>query len=226
MTLVGYWPMKENSGNARDYSGRENEVESYGGVSKDVQAITGGTGWSFDGEDDYAQAPDLSIYHTFPLTYAVWVFLPNNFYSGSNGGIMEKGPVSDSPGMGLGRSDGKLVLNAINTDGEGLGTQQVNTTNPSEGNWHHLVGVWTGKTSDNIKLYVDGTIEDSSAPETPGTDPTEKLAFATWGNSTSSNVKCTICEARIYNRVLTESEIQYLYQVAERGRKVTHKKNR
>jgi len=79
-------------------------------------------------------------------------------------------------------------------------------TYPTDDAWHNVIG-----TEDNsgVNLFIDGTqVASSTWAGAPGT-PTQTAAFAI---GSPDNVNATpaglMSDIRIYNRVLTSSEIQ------------------
>ena len=67
MTLIGYWPLNENSGKAYDRSGNGNHGSLNGAVTQGETGLLGNTAYDFDGNDDYIQFktpcafPNLSL---------------------------------------------------------------------------------------------------------------------------------------------------------------------
>ena len=77
---------------------------------------------------------------------------------------------------------------------------------PIAGKWYHFVGTWG---SGGIKIYIDGELKGTN-PYTGGVPQWTHynyLGTNTWGGYVNS----TIDEVRIYNRALSDSEIQELY---------------
>ena len=89
--------------------------------------------------------------------------------------------------------------------------------NVTDGAWHHVA--WTQKkdgsgTSEVWKLYVDGVYETTGSFATKD-DPAGTTICIGRGSSGSffpNNFNGTIDEVRIYNRVLSDTEIQALGQ--------------
>jgi hypothetical protein len=78
----------------------------------------------------------------------------------------------------------------------------------SYGTWYHVVGTYDGT---NIKMYVNGKLEDSRATTvTPGT---QTSSFVIGKNAMASNryLDGKIDDVRIYNYALSLAQIQKIY---------------
>jgi hypothetical protein len=51
--LIGWWPLHESSGKAKDLSGNGNDGALNNGVRQGVAGKGGLTAYSFDGKDEY-----------------------------------------------------------------------------------------------------------------------------------------------------------------------------
>ena len=96
--------------------------------------------------------------------------------------------------------------------GVGDATQSVNI---SDGNWHHIVGV-LDRNSSKIEIFVDGLFKSSKIITLEGDTPNSSAPFEigrkyiVWGEPNGYFLGL-IDDIRIYNRVLSESEIKQLY---------------
>ena len=84
------------------------------------------------------------------------------------------------------------------------------STLPSTGDWHHIVGIISG--NDISALYIDG-VSSAGAAATYAADSrvlTNVLEIGS-GVSGSESFDGVIDEVRIYNRALSASEVQALY---------------
>jgi hypothetical protein len=89
-------------------------------------------------------------------------------------------------------------------------------TDLTDGFWHHIVAV---KDGDDLLLYVDGDVEDSSSfAFTAGFDSATAAINIGWLNlSAGYNFDGTIDEVAVYNRALKEYEIEYHYASGQIG---------
>ena len=88
-------------------------------------------------------------------------------------------------------------------------------TNVNDGQWHHVVGVWSG-TDTSTKLWIDG-VRDTAKDEiltgsisTNGSDPVTIGAQINEGTLRRQWIG-SIDEVRLYNRALTDSDVEELY---------------
>lgn len=206
--LVGWWPLHDDS--AQDLSGNGNDG-TVNGPTTGVAGRGGLQAMSFDGSNNI-KIGDLDLFQTFPLSYSAW-FKPSSVGS-NNRAIIEKGAITANPGGGLFvDTDGTVAWNAMNPDtGNGCFQQQCSGGNIVENSWYHAVGVWSGENSDPLRLYINGTQVASVKQQNSGTDPRTNLEIGKYGGPSGGHFKGTIADVRIYNRALTQSEIQTLYE--------------
>jgi hypothetical protein len=111
----------------------------------------------------------------------------------------------------------------IGTDGkvyflvwDGSERSAISTNTFTDNRWHHAVGVITGD-GGNMKLYVDGVLQQTTSIGTilPYTSSSYwrigGYMGAGWTNTVNGYFTGSIDEARIYNRVLTATEVVSLY---------------
>ena len=83
-------------------------------------------------------------------------------------------------------------------------------TNINDANWHFLVGTYNNS-NNNVSIYIDGTSSGYSVTS-PGADYSNTKAFGIGRESSGvGQFGGTIDECFLYNRTLTSSEIQQLY---------------
>lgn len=206
MSLVGYWPLDENSGDALDYSGNNNDG-TVNGATQGVAGILGTSGYDFDGTDDYISVSDDSS-----LSFADKNAFSTSFWVKSTSTSFDE-PIISKWDATLeyivkfnGQGDNEIAL-FVGGNGE---LQQV-TTNWNDGNWHHYAITWVE--GGDAVIYKDATEitrTGASSTASDGTDPLEIGARTPADNY--ANV--TLAGIRIYDRALTQSEVQYLYDVS------------
>lgn len=154
----------------------------------------------------------------------------------SNQGLYTVGMAGSSRGWSLGfdsRQAGKVFLNlmGINSTNGGLGLATQASFN--DGAWHTVVAV-VDRTSNTVRLYVDGTAQPLTYVSSNPTYGTVAGSTFTIGNTASAFVDLSpgysltqpntiglynrfgldyngrLDEARFYNRVLTAAEVQAL----------------
>jgi glucose/arabinose dehydrogenase len=192
-------------------------AEGSGGTTADVSGngntgtLTGGPGWSssgrfgtalsFDGLNDLvsiADAPSIDL--TSGMTIEAWV--NPAALSGWRTVAMKEMP--DGLDYALYASNGPRPAGYLNTTGS---TMYVSATGPSAlttGAWSHLAVTFGGGT---LRLYVNGVQVASQTGS--GTIRTSASPLTIGGNSVWSEwFVGLIDEVRIYNRALTQAEIQ------------------
>ena len=201
--LVGWWPMWEGGGGKTlDISGKNNH-----GALTDGPLWDGG-GVKFDGTDDH-----VSVNSTFGLgntnvTIALWVNIPS---LPAKGAFIKVGDIST--GYAIGISNGGDT--GFETSGSNLTAlfeekRWISTgVSPGTG-WHHFALVIDG--SGVPIVYKDGALVGSF----PGSNSISPVTVTQIGGYTSgipSNrfFSGNIRNTRIYNRALSQVEIQRLY---------------
>jgi len=191
--LISQWSAEAN---ANDSVGGNN-----GSLQNGVSFAPGvaGQAFSFDGVDDFAQAPDTGLpMGSAPRTLEFWMkpvpqvgnrvvfiygdFAPNNAFYVLVAGNLE----------------------AVACIGQWGGGDVGGSTNVADGAWHHIAMTYDG--GNSVKLYVDGLLEVS----TTKTYATTSTGNATLGSSTGTReyYHGLLDEVRVYNRELTAAEVE------------------
>jgi hypothetical protein len=198
--LVAYYPF---NGNANDESGN-----GYNGTVNGPTLTTDRFGnpnsaYSFDGINNYIGLANTSAlnFTSGGFALAAWVnFSQNN----SDNLIIAKHNCGIISGYFLGAGNFGGPSNVFNfyvsSDSRLRTTETYN-----DGKWHLVVGVYDGSTQ---YLYVDGVLKVSQAKTYVNTN----TANITIGSGTNCGYFAgSIDEVRIYNRALSEAEIQEIY---------------
>jgi hypothetical protein len=194
------------SGNAADSSGNFLDGAIHGSpvVTNDKLGHANGA-YFFNGNTDYINIPSPNL-TTNSYSYAAWVKPSTN---DGLGFVISIG--SDTAYQALlispfqdGWTGGEYLSNGDNS-------YQTAGVNIDTSHWYHVV-----LTRDNskIQLFVDGHKYDAvpvSGAPVYGKNPTANIAKR--AGSASQYFHGAIDEVRIYNRVLTDSEVQTLYSV-------------
>jgi len=77
----------------------------------------------------------------------------------------------------------------------------------NNGAWHQLVGTWDGS---NVKLYIDGTLEDTE-PAAITIQTTAQAVNIASSNGNNLYYAGSIDDVRFYNRALSSSDVAQLY---------------
>ena len=212
--LVAYWNFDEGSGTTvHDSSGNGNEGMNNGAtwVSDGVQ----GGALNFDGSNDYVDfsSPVLS---QPPYSVCAWV-KPDSLSDGKNHYIIANGGE-------IGTHNGFFIdiewQEVYNGDYSfGVGVESIfkghSTYHPASTDWAFLCGTWDGIADlTHIKLYMNGVLVGSSVTNPPVAGSVLNLIIGSSSNN-KGYFDGLIDEVRIYNGVLTEKEVQDLYNILE-----------
>jgi hypothetical protein len=105
--------------------------------------------------------------------------------------------------------DGSLFLTRVGID---------NVTIPNlitDTNWHHVA---LTKAGTNVIFYVDGVSYPAPSPYTSVFNPVTNVAIGARGDNLANSFLGSIDELSIYNRALSQSEIQAIYNAASEGK--------
>jgi len=203
--LVGYWPLDDPS-TAPDVSsaGNDGTVEGDPGAAL---GIFGSSAYSFDGDDDHVRIPDsesIDMSDEDRVTVSAWVRPEsrpgtwNPIYQHSNTGynlqFQDRAPTFTI-------YDGGWVISSTNRQ-------------YPKSRWYHITGVFDG---DDTRIYVDGQLEgeEGGADEiSPG-----NMAAGIGANLDTGGryLDGQIDEVRVYNRALSDTQIQDLYETTTFG---------
>ena len=193
--VVAIWLFDESDkGVVKDVSGNGHDGEIVGSLER----VEGKFGQALDLPGtgaDYVEVPDHDdLQLTDEITLLGWV-------------------KKDEPGQGLdiiGKDDGgsnrNYNIHVPGTENSGKiylsGAIAAGSTVITNGEWHHVAGTWDGS---EIKIYIDG-VEENSAPFA-GPMSTSDLPVRFGFRGTGTALKALIDELAIFNRALTEEEI-------------------
>ncbi len=198
--LIGHWPMNENTGTTTaDTSGNSNTATLMGGLPAWAAGHLG-YGLDFNGTGDYLSlGKDIGIAGgTF--TIASWVS-----WDGYSTGVAtiiggsDSGYVQFRINGNYGNETLELLSQASKSVGVSAGTIPTTT-------WTHVAVTFEGT---NYVFYINGSASGTGANATTFTSRNTRIGEQVflWGEGFSG----TMDDVRIYNRVLTGTEITTLY---------------
>lgn len=209
--LVGWWEFEEGSGSiAGDSSGNGNDGTIYGATWATGQI---GGALDFNGVSDYVNCGnDSSLKPPLPITISAWVRL-----SGSGKTqyiVVSDNQASDYYGvwftvrpdntLGVSYGDGGYP-GAVNR------RSKIGTTALSEDTWYHVAVVIEGST--DMSFYINGA-DDGGTYSGSGGSLVYSSGSALIGKEHNSAYPFDgkIDDVRIYNRALSEGEVEDLYE--------------
>lgn len=212
--LVAHYPF---NGNANDASGGDNN----GILVGDPQLATDRHGkpnsaYKFDADGDYISVGKPTASNPESISQSLWFRTTEEGTTGPGWDWVlltcrHQDDGSDWPTIGVGNQRVVCSADDRNTDGSGYPPNETllddNTVNVSDGAWHHVCGIRDG---DRFITYVDGQKAKVFKIKKPmdGSNGDMHIGHhGAWG----SFFKGTIDDVRIYERVLSESEIRALY---------------
>ena len=203
--LVAYYPF---NGNANDESGNGNDGSVNGAILTADRFGNENSAFNFDGNDDYINlGNDELLNPQTSITVSAWIYPTENkneiIVLNADGGWESNMSYS----LRMNSSD---IIFAVG-NGTNNNLQTLYPIQPLY-NWYHLVGQYDG---NSIKLFVNSQLvstneigyiqlKDTSTPIVIGYFPSYGQYF-----------KGKIDNIRIYNRALSESEIQELFGALE-----------
>jgi hypothetical protein len=216
--LVVYYPF---NGNADDESGNGNHGTTHGATLVDDRFGNPDQAYEFDGTNDYIQAPTDILYHNeFAQSLWIWIspsqpeVLQKHILQTGNGGIYYL-PMENNFRIDIYHfRDGGLK-------GPGSATRYYYDfpADGIEGTWNHIVLI--GFSDNTAKFFVNGaqvpTGERITDRGVTG-DYNATVLGATMNTRTGNidgNFAGRIDDVHIYNRTLSEAEIQALYRESE-----------
>jgi uncharacterized protein (TIGR02145 family) len=224
--LVGWWPF---NGNATDESGNGNDGTVNGAELTEDRNGEANKAYSFDGIDDFITCANFSaIFGQTNRTYVFWLKCSQN---SPGGWVISTGPELFNEGGACAAGyhiDAKITNADCGFQGIGVGincSQRRIQTIVNDNLWKHVVVLYDGSGISNTKVYINGNLVNSlycndgtDIYNFPNTLSINGLSFGKRNdNYTGTYFSGLLDDIGIWNRALTEEEIQQLYlaEVAE-----------
>ncbi len=203
--LVACYPF---NGNANDESGNGNNGTVNGATLTADRSGTPNSAYSFDGIGNYIEVQDSNVLHlTNAFTISVWIKQYGATILGYR--IVDKTTANFPDGYNFDTYDGKTGHRMRLT---GINSISANTVY-SLNEWHHLVVVFSNGISN---FYLDG-VHDGSGDQGSSSMNVNNLtlrigmAHPSGADPDGEKFYGVIDDIAIYNRAITETEIQQLY---------------
>ncbi len=198
--LISYYSL---DGNANDSHGTND------GTVNGAVVITGkiGQAYQFDGVDDYIDT-GITTFPTGTFSISVWVKISGVSAHQTFLGI-DKVESGDLALFYLKKDINNYFYFSL-TNKLDIISDTKSTFIPDTNTFYHLVGVFDG---ENIKLYINGDLEDSSVFDGTIATPNQDLTIGCgyFSNNKVDFVNGIIDEVGIWSRALTPDEIIQLY---------------
>ncbi|UCG48421.1 MAG: lamin tail domain-containing protein, partial [Phycisphaerales bacterium] len=193
--LAAHWKFDDGSGiSAKDSAGINNGT-LHGGPTW-VNGFTGGA-LSFDGQDDYVSTSSVGALATDSVTVEAWVRLEGP--TGASYPILTQ-HLPTYKGYYLHVNGNKPSFSLV------AGRPSPSAISPNaieSGQWHHIAGTNDGS---NIKIYVNGQLKATA--DSAGANGVDYSATIGLDDRSSTYFEGLIDDVRIYNRALSEEELQ------------------
>ncbi len=200
--LVGHWEFEEDVTDASDFN-------NDGTISGSADFVAGkiGSALDFNNNQDLVTIPATSDFSITNFTLAAWVKLPNPIPSGWRT-IVEHNRWGDN-WFGLWESNNGNMFH-FRWGNDGNVTSDFTSTISAD-NWYHVAATFDAD-QRTAKLYLNGTL-DKTIQNTGA--PSEEMGKLVIGKNYDGEeaFKGIIDDLRIYNRVLSGSEIMDLVTV-------------
>lgn len=202
--LVAHYPLENTSGDVEDVSGNNNDGTNHGAtrgvVGPDLNAF------EFDGTDDWVEVPDDSTLDGMSdLTFSGWFNFPSMTDSDMAVVGMRNGYEFIVDGKNRVTSDAWWAID----NGDNWSVNDANMTLSTD-TWHHFAVV-SDSTANEVRIYHDGSkVLTDSGTGTVNNPTNQSLGIGNRGDEPGWFFEGKIDDIRIYNRVLSDSEIKQL----------------
>ncbi len=200
--LVGYWPF---CGNANDASGNGNNGTVNDATLTSDRFGNANSAYSFDGVDDYIDLGSYILNSPQEYTIDLWAKFNNSTFSYLFGQATNGEIQIQLDGSGNIKSWTKL------TNG---GNVSAGTSIPDYSNWHHVTAIFNNNTKI-LQFIIDGNVYTSTIPNNVNIQNFNGPAlFGRQSNVNANFFNGLLDDVKIYNRALTLSEVQDLYNLS------------
>lgn len=207
--LIGYWPFK---GNAQDMSGNGNHGTVYGASLTTGRDGSPNGAYYFDGASSYISMGSNNFPVTNKVTVSVWFKTSNS--SLPLGNLVTKYGWSEKfSGFGIAGTLGPGYAEFYARDQYKYNFIRSYNINYADSNWHFLAGTFD---SSVVKIWYDGAKIDSltihdSYPDISNSYNLIVGALFNEGIAQGYYFQGSLDDIRIYNRSLSQREINQLY---------------
>ncbi|MGD8499259.1 MAG: LamG domain-containing protein, partial [Phycisphaerales bacterium] len=204
--LLGWWKLDEGSGViVLDGSGHGN----HGTIMGDPQWVIGHDGGAleFDGSSAYVDCGNAEALNVDVFSVSFWCNIPST--QGYNHMVSRGSHASASAvnwGVMMHSGEQRILFESFNdTTWPGI---RADTT---IGEWHHVVATYDG---DTMQLYHDGALAETTSGAGMLLDQSRPFLIGARSDAGTANAffNGSIDDVRIYNKVLTQDEVEQAMQ--------------
>ena len=209
--MIAYWKFENDT---NDLSGNQ-----YNGISTDVTFIKGinGNCGKFNGTTSTISMGDVLNIGLNDRTYSFWFKLIN--MGADNQWMFSKadnGATAKRHCIGINTNNKIYVF--LSSDPNTTQFNFTGTTNVNDNNWHYLTVIFNRRS--NLSVYLDGQLEgtplDISSEKNIDITLARPFRIGSYNNISDTPIlffNGLIDEFRVYNRVLTQEEVNILYNL-------------
>ena len=207
--LIAYYPF---NGDANDESGNSNDGTVNGATLTTDRHGNSNSAYSFDGIDDYisvAHNSTLNFQDSNQFSLSYWI-KAESLHASKLSLILSKQSGSGSSQNGWNSNIEINKTSNFRIKGTSGSACAFGDSNIQVGNNYHIVHIYDG---NNGYIYINNTLAyESQCTASFGNSTSDMLiGKPTWTASNSGHFNGTIDDIAIYNRALTENEINALY---------------
>lgn len=207
--LVGYWRMDRNvngdGGTVKDYSRNSNDGVTYGNLNTGQRGIFSTEAFKFEGHDDYVRVEDNSnLVLTSEFTISFWM-KPTGLTDTQWNTVIDKRTPNSWEGYIIQWNSGKDKPLRLYSDVTNAFHSSYKP-NDNLGEWAHVILRFNGS---EYKFFIDGEGDTSMSEQS--LNPSSEPLLISQGNYQDEYYQGLLEEVLIYNRSLSEDEIQQLY---------------
>jgi hypothetical protein len=205
--MIGYWSFDEGAGTtAYDRSGYGNNGTLYNSPTWTTGQVGGAL--SFDGVDDYVDCGINPVFNLTQLTMMLWIKTPNSMGQVWRNILSKTGSDRDF-GFWMYSADNVKVY-GLHQSSSRFGSWIAYLSIPFDLNtWHYVV--ITIDSTGLQKAYADGQFISSYQ----GVASNANNSYPIWIGRSDNYWSGLIDDVRIYNRALSDAEIQAIYNATK-----------
>ena len=206
--LIGWWKLDEKTGvSATDSSITLNDGSLNNSTFSTNSALSNlNSGLYLDGINDYVTITYTSSYEIDFITLSIWVY-PTS--TGQNDQLFSKDNSGSNRSWQFRENNDGTVRFIVFDDDDSSNGQITSTNTLALNDWNHVAGTWDGS---DIKLFINGQFDSSTSfSGLLNKDETNNAFLGRSENGDPGYFEGRLDDARIYNRALTEDEINTLF---------------